>query len=104
MRILFISGYNHPSQHRKVELLADFAEVEILHILGPDSGRASGTYLSANGQRAYQVQILPVRQLGHAGDPHRMIHWPSRFGVRSFEPDIVHCEHEQESLMAAEEL
>jgi L-malate glycosyltransferase len=102
MRILFISGYNHPSHHRKVELLADSAEVEIVHILGPESGRTSGTYLSANGQREYKIHILPVRQLGHAGDPHRVIHWPPRFGLREFKPDIIHCEHEQESLMAAE--
>ncbi len=102
MRILFISGYNHPSHHRKVELLADSADVEILHILGPESGRASGTYSSANGQREYKIRILPVRQLGHAGDPHRAIHWPPRFGLREFRPNIIHCEHEQESLMAAE--
>lgn len=102
MRVLFISGYNHPSQHRKVELLADSADVEILHIVGPDSGLVSGTYPSANGRRAYQVHILPVHQLGRAGDPHRLIHWPPCFGLRRFKPDIIHCEHEQESLMAAE--
>jgi glycosyltransferase involved in cell wall biosynthesis len=102
MRVLFISGYNHPSQHRKVELLADSAELDILHIVGPDSGKTQGRHPSANGQRAYTVQILPVRQLGRAGDPHRMIHWPTHFGIRSFRPDIIHCEHEQESLMAAE--
>jgi glycosyltransferase involved in cell wall biosynthesis len=102
MRILFISGYNHPSHHRKVELLADSVDVDILHILGPDSGRTGGTYLSANAQREYKIHILPVRQLGHAGDPHRSIHWPPSFGLRDFRPDIIHCEHEQESLMAAE--
>lgn len=102
MRILVISGYNHPSHHRKVELLADSPDVEILHILGPESGRTSGTYLSANAQREYKIRTLPVRQMGHAGDPHRAIHWPPRFGLRAFRPDIIHCEHEQESLMAAE--
>jgi L-malate glycosyltransferase len=102
MRILFISGYNHPSHHRKVELLADSAEVDILHILGPDSGRISGTYSSANAQRAYKIRVVPVRQLGRARDPHRAIHWPPYLHIRDFRPDIIHCEHEQESLMAAE--
>jgi L-malate glycosyltransferase len=102
MRIMFISGYNHPSHHRKIELLADSADLDILHILGPDSGKTNGLYASANGQRTYTVQILPVRQLGRQGDPHRAIHWPPSFGIRKFKPDIIHCEHEQESLMAAE--
>jgi glycosyltransferase involved in cell wall biosynthesis len=102
MRVLFISGYNHPSHHRKVELLADSPELNIMHIVGPDSGKTPGPQPSANGQRTYTVRILPVRQLGHAGDPHRMIHWPPGFGIRSYKPDIIHCEHEQESLMAAE--
>ncbi len=102
MRVLFISGYNHPSQHRKVELLADSPDIDILHILGPESNKVGGMCLSANTQRKYRVKIMPVRQLGQPGDPHRAIHWPPFFGLGEFTPDIIHCEHEQESLMAAE--
>lgn len=103
MRVLFICGYNHPSHHRKVELLADSPDVDILEIVVPGSGRDDGIYPSANGQREYRVKVLPVRHLGQPGNPHRFIHWPPTcFGLRQFKPDIIHCEHEQESLIAAQ--
>jgi L-malate glycosyltransferase len=102
MRVLVISGYNHPSHHRKVELLADAPDVEILHILPPGSGKTTGLHPSANGQRTYRVQMVPIRSLGQPGDPHRTIHWPPAFSLRHFKPHLIHCEHEQEGLMAAE--
>jgi glycosyltransferase involved in cell wall biosynthesis len=102
MRILVISGYSHPSHHRKIELLADAPDMEILHILPPGSGKTAGPHASANGQRTYQVQIVPIRSLGQVGDPHRTIHWPPTFQLRSFKPHLIHCEHEQEGLLAAE--
>ena len=102
MRILMFSGYSHPSHHRKAELLADAPDVDLVHILQPGNGKETGRHASANGQRTYQVYVLPVRSLGKPGDPHRTIHWPPRFGLSTFKPDLIHCEHEQEGLMAVE--
>ncbi len=102
MRVLILSGYNHPSHHRKVELLANAPEVEILHVLPPGSGKLTGSASSADGQRTYQVQIVPLRSLGKPDDPHRIFHWPPLLKLRSFQPHVIHCEHEQEGLLAAE--
>lgn len=101
-RVLMLSGYDRPSHHRKVELLADAPDFEILQILHPGNGKATGDHPSANGQRRYHVRTLPVRALGARGDPHRTIHWPPRFDLRAFRPDLIYCEHEQESLMSLE--
>lgn len=101
-RVLFLSGYSHASHHRKVELLADAPEFELLHLLPPGSGRLPGLYPSASGTRRYRVVECPVRQLGAPGDPHRLVHWPPALHLGTFRPHIVHCEHEQESLMALE--
>ncbi len=101
-RITIFSGYNHPSQHRKIELLADMPDFDILHILPAESGKPSGTYPSANGQRHYRTRELPLHSLGLAGDPHRIFHWPPSFQLRQFQPHIIQCEYEQEGILAAE--
>lgn len=95
-------GYNHPSHYRKVEFLADSPEFEILQIVVPNDIQASGTYPSANGQHTYRVQTVPAVYLGGPRNPHRIVHWPPRFGLGTFKPDVIHCEHEQESLLAAQ--
>ncbi|MCX6030227.1 MAG: glycosyltransferase [Chloroflexi bacterium] len=102
MRILYLSGYTQPSHHRKVEILANAPGLEILHVVQSGNGKASGLYPSADGQREYRVQVVPVRSIGRLGDPHRTIHWPPKFEMAQFKPHLIHCEHEQESLMAAE--
>ena len=102
MRVLFLSGYSHPSHHRKVELLADAADVELTHILPPDCGRAPGYYPSADGTRRYEVRHLPIRFPHGQFNAHRIYHWPPRFSLRELRPRIIHCEHEQESLLSAE--
>ena len=102
MRILMLSGYSHPSHHRKVELLADASDVEITQILPPDCGRAPGYYHSADGKRQYEILHLPIRALGGHVDAHRVYHWPPRFALREIRPHIIHCEHEQEGLLCAE--
>lgn len=102
MRILFISGYTHPAHHRKVELLANAPDADILHINQPDCGKTPGWYPSADGMRQYRIAIAPIRSLGQPGDPHRTIHFPPNLQIARFRPHLIHCEHEQESLMAAE--
>lgn len=100
MRVLFLSGYNHPSHHRKVDLLANQPDVEILHLVWPDSGLAEGWHPSANGARRYHVKTVPIRWLGQPGDSHRVIYRSALLEMTRFSPDIVHCEWEQESLLA----
>lgn len=102
MRVLFFSGYNHPSHHRKVELLADTPDIEIRQILLPGSGKETGVQSSANGRQDYFVREIPVYSLGAAGDIHRIYHWPPAFGLGNWKPDIIQCEHELESVMTAE--
>jgi L-malate glycosyltransferase len=101
-RITIFSGYNRPAQHRKIELLADTPGLDILNILPAGSGKPSGAYPSANGQRQYRTRELPLHSLGRAGDPHRIFHWPPSFQLRQFQPHIIQCEYEQEGVLAAE--
>ena len=64
MRILVLSCYSHPSHHRKIELLADLPDVEILQVLQPNNGTVEGIYPSANGQYSYQVKVVFTRSSG----------------------------------------
>ena len=50
MRVLLTSGYGHPSHFRKLELLADAPDVELLN-LPIYTERPQGRYPSADGQR-----------------------------------------------------
>jgi glycosyltransferase involved in cell wall biosynthesis len=102
MRVLFIAGYNHPAYHRKVELLADVPDVEILHISISGYGKDPGRYLSANGQRSYGVQTFPAHWLGQPGDAHRGFLWPPHYCMGQFKPHIIHSESDVETLGTAE--
>jgi glycosyltransferase involved in cell wall biosynthesis len=103
MRVLMFADYRHPAQHRKVELLADAEDVDLVQIVGPLSGRSAGRHPSANSRRAYAIRLAPeTRSLGRPDDPHRIFGWPPRYGLRSFKPDLIHYEGEVESIGAAE--
>ncbi len=102
MRILVFAGYTNPSQHRKIELLADEPDFEIVHLAGSDAGRVPGGQPSATGQRRYVLRTGKVYSLGKPGDPHRSFGWPPCNEFVRFRPDIVHYEGEVESLGAAE--
>jgi glycosyltransferase involved in cell wall biosynthesis len=99
MRVLFIAGYQHTSHHRKLELLADAPDIELLHIAPPGGGRETGNYPSADGRRSYRVRVVPRPSLGQPDDPHRHFHWPGALALREFAPDLIHCEYEHESVM-----
>ncbi len=102
MRVICITGYNHPTQHRKIELLANAPDVEILNIEGTRCDRTTGIYPSADGKRTYTLKILPFHQFGKPGDPHRGIYLPLSSKLLQFKPDLIYCEHEQESLITLE--
>ena len=100
--MLFLSGYQHPSAHRKVELLADAANIDILHLTIPPSGLSDGAHRSASGARQYSSMEVPVYWPHGKIDPHRVVFRSTLTAMRRFRPDIVHCEQEQEGLMAAQ--
>ncbi len=102
MRVMCFAGYTHPAQHRKIELLADLPNVELLHIADQDNGKPAGVHPSANGQRHYTLRIVQTRSLGRRGDPHRTFWWPPIYDIRSFKPHLIHYEGETESVGAAE--
>ena len=101
IRVLYFSGYSHPTHHRKVELLADTPNLEIVNINGPGCDRKPGQYPSANGQQTYTLQIAADAYVGRH-DVYRTFHWPPRFGLQKFRPHLIYCEHEQEGLLAFE--
>jgi len=102
IRVLFIAGYDNPIYHRKVELLADSPELEILHVTTAACGREEGQYWSAGGRRRYVVRTLEARWVGRAGDPHRGYLWPPHCAMGEFKPDLVHAESDLETLGAAQ--
>jgi glycosyltransferase involved in cell wall biosynthesis len=102
MRILFVAGYDHDAYHRKVELLADAPDVDLLHVTVAGYGRESGWYPSADGRRRYRVQTFEARWLGGPADGHRAWLWPPHFGLNRFRPDIVQYESDVETLGSAE--
>lgn len=102
MRVAFIAGYTHPVYHRKIELLADASDVELLHVTVTGYGRETGEYPSANGQRRYRVQTFGAHYLGRHGDPHRGFLWPPHYALPGFRPDIVQAESDLEALGTAQ--
>jgi glycosyltransferase involved in cell wall biosynthesis len=103
MRVLFIADHHrHPMHHRKVDLLADAPDVQILSVNGLGCGRMPGGYPSASGQRSYVLHSLPLWSLGQPDDPRRTIFWPPGFRLGSFRPDIIHCETELAGLAAVQ--
>lgn len=102
MRVVFIAGYTHPVYHRKIELLADAPDVELLHVTVRGYGREPGEYPSADGRRRYRVQTFGAHYLGRRGDPHRGFLWPPHYALHTFRPDIVQAESDLEALGTAQ--
>jgi glycosyltransferase involved in cell wall biosynthesis len=98
MRIQFIAGYDHPAYHRKVELLADEPDFDICHVTVTGYGRATGSYLSASGNRSYTLQAFAAHYLGRRGDPHRGFLWPPHYALPGRGAEIVHLESDVEAL------
>lgn len=102
MRVLFIAGYQHAAYHRKIELLADAPDVELLHITVTGYGRESGMYSSASGKGSYRVKTFRPQWLGARSDPHRSFLWTLDFAMRAFKPDLVQAESDLEALGTAQ--
>jgi glycosyltransferase involved in cell wall biosynthesis len=102
MQVLFVAGYDNPSYHRKVELLADEPDFSICHVTIEGYDRPSGDYLSASGQRSYSLRTFPVHYLGRQGDPHRGYLWPPHYAIPTVRPDLIHIESDVETLGTAQ--
>ena len=98
IRVLFLAGYAHSAYHRKIEILADDPDIEILHVTVDGYGRAAGQYPSASGRRHYRVETFAPQWLGRRNDPHRSFLWTPHLGMWAFQPQIVHAESDVESL------
>jgi len=102
MRVLFVAGYDDATYHRKIELLADAPDVEILHVNPKGCGREDGWYPSARGDRRYRLRTFRVRSLGRTGDPHRSYLWPPDLAMAEFQPDLIHAENDVETVAAVQ--
>jgi len=99
VRVLFLAGYENPAYQRKVDLLADAPDVELV-LLNSSRRLPAGRRQSASGQRSYTIAHM-ARAWG-GSDPHRSLYWPPGLALRRHRPDVIHCEFEQESLGAAQ--
>jgi glycosyltransferase involved in cell wall biosynthesis len=99
IRILFIARYRDESMRRKIDLLAQDEELDILHIC-PSAWRDEFVQAGqpAGGPARYRRLALPM--IGRANDPHRAVYRSLAFGLGSFHADIVHAEEEPDSLAA----
>jgi len=99
---VFIGAFTHPYQHRKLEFIANNQDVDLTYIVPERAGLERGLYPSENGRRQFEVLPLKSYQLGKPDDPHRFFYKTLDLGLRGRFPDIIHCDVEQESLLAAE--
>lgn len=102
MRVLFVCTYDRPEFQRKVDIIANDQAIDLFCVIPDHVNIPEGRRISANGQRGYQILKFKLRQLGHLGDAHRQLYESFGLQVGSVKPDIIHCEHEQEGLIAAQ--
>ena len=79
---------------------ADDARLELWQVLPPGNGKPAGWQPATDHQNRHRILHAPLRSLGRPEDPHRSYHWPWPRGLAGFKPDIIHCEHGPESLLA----
>lgn len=98
-RLLFISRYRDATQYRKVALLAQQENLDVVAIFPrlwhDDLLRIE---FSSVTHRAFRQIALPM--VGSAADPHRAVYRTLTFGMRTFRPHIIHAEEEPDSLAA----
>lgn len=97
-RVLFIARYRDVTMQRKVDILAQTTGLEI-HYVTPaywQDELLKVTQTSNEGD--YRQLVLTMH--GKAADPHRAFYHTLDFGMRSFNPHIIHAEEEPDSLAA----
>jgi glycosyltransferase involved in cell wall biosynthesis len=94
-----IARYRDASQRRKAEYLADEADLQ-LRLLCPAEWKDDllQTAQQATTFGALEQWVLPM--VGQSSDPHRAWYRTLTFGLRRFQPQIIHAEEEPDSLAA----
>lgn len=98
IRILFVARYRSPGMHRKVELLAERKDLEIVHVMPATWQDEFGEMSRAEETVRYRRILIPM--VGVSSDPHRAFYRSLSRELCAFYPDIIHAEEEPDSLTA----
>ena len=98
-RLLFIARYRDATMRRKIEYLARDPALTIWHIC-PSAWQDEFLHVRQTSAQtgAFRQTALPM--WGRPTDPHRAFYHTLTFGLRRFQPDLVHAEEEPDSLAA----
>ncbi len=98
IRVLFIARYHDSTMRRKLELLAARPDLILCHI-SPRAWHNELTHvkLDTTAQAAYRQMVVDIYR---SADPHRALYRTFTFGLRDFQPHIIHAEEEPDSLPA----
>ncbi len=100
-KVLYIARYRSASMHRKVMLLAEKHDFEVLYV-HPESWRDEFGTIEQPGQaaRARNLVVRPMKMFGQPNNPHRSTYRSIGFGLRQFAPGIIMAEEEPDSMAA----
>jgi glycosyltransferase involved in cell wall biosynthesis len=98
IRILHIARYRDSTMRRKVELLAQQPDLRVGHVY-PRLWQDELMRVEQNGLAGQPFEATPVA-MSRPADPHRGVYHTLTFGMRRFQPHIVHAEEEPDSLAA----
>jgi len=98
MRVLFIARYRDPTMDRKVRLLAAMDGLTVRQVR-PAVWRDDLLAAMQSSSEGSMDQVA-VPMWGRPDDPHRAVYRTVGFGLRQFQPDIIHAEEEPDSLAA----
>lgn len=99
IKVLHIARYKNNLTERKVDLMAQdtdlvFYRIRPRHYEDPYGNLTSPESKEKKGATSF------VRLFGTHTDPHRVLYGSFAFSLKSFKPDIIHCEDEPDSLAA----
>ncbi len=99
IRVLLLARYRDASQRRKAQYLADEADLQ-LRLLCPAEWKDDLLHTAQQAATfgALEQRVLPM--VGKSSDPHRAWYRTLTFGLRHFQPQIIHAEEEPDSLPA----
>ncbi len=97
IRVLFIARYHDATTRRKIELLAQEPDLQILHLC-PRVWRDELGQVSQQSATEGSFGLIAVPMIGRPSDPHRALYRTVSFAMHRFRPDIVHAEEEPDSL------
>lgn len=99
MRVLFIARYRDATMERKLEWMARDPALTLRQIR-PAEWRDPLLAVSQAAASRSEWQQISLAMWGRADDPHRALYRTVTFGLRRFQPDLIHAEEEPDSLSA----